>query len=136
MTSGRKLHLSWKPMRNAFSPMIRCVAKILPIIIRTCRCICNELGKGRPRLETGTTDDGLLWFLNNRHNPVMVYNDLMIRYISVHNYSKDRSQPVTIQCIHTWVGAPVDRRRQTGMICPQPYSDLGSDYGSFLPYGF
>ena len=105
-------------MRNAFSPMIRCVAKILPIIIRTCRCICNELGKGRPRLETGTTDDGLLWFLNNRHNPVMVYNDLMIRYISVHNYSKDRSQPVTIQCIHTWVGAPVDRRRQTGMICP------------------
>ena len=50
-------------------------------------------------------------FSNNRHNPVMVYNDLMIRYISVHNYNKDRSQPVTIQCIYTWVGAPVDRRR-------------------------
>ena len=50
-------------------------------------------------------------FSNNRHNPVMVYNDLMIRYISVHNYNKGRSQPVTIQCIYTWVGAPVDRRR-------------------------
>ena len=50
-------------------------------------------------------------FSNNRHNPVMVYNDLMIIYISVHNYNKDRSQPVTIQCIYTWVGAPVDRRR-------------------------
>ena len=35
----------------------------------------------------------------------MVYNDLMIRYISVHNYNKDRSQQVTIQCINTWVGA-------------------------------
>ena len=46
----------------------------------------------------------------------MVYNDLMIRYISVHNYSKDRSQPVTIQYIHTWVGAPVDRRWYIGMI--------------------
>ena len=57
-------------------------------------------------------------FPNNRHNPVMVYNDLMIRYISVHNYNKDRSQPVTIQCINTWVGAPVDRRQLTGMICP------------------
>ena len=53
----------------------------------------------------------------NRHNPVMV-NDLMIRYISVHNYNKNRSQPVMIECIHTWVGAPVDRRRLTGMVCP------------------
>ena len=43
----------------------------------------------------------------------------MIRYISVHFYNKDRSQPVTIQCINTWVGAPVDRRRLTGMICPK-----------------
>ena len=49
-------------------------------------------------------------------NPVMVYNDLMIRNITVHNYNKDRSQPVTIQCLYSWVGAPVDRRRQTGMI--------------------
>ena len=49
---------------------------------------------------------------------MMVYNDLMIRYISVHNYNKDRSQPVTIHCINTWVGAPVDRRRLTRMICP------------------
>ena len=35
-------------------------------------------------------------FSKNRHNPVMVYNDLMIRNISVHNYNKDRLQPVTI----------------------------------------
>ena len=80
--------------------------------------LCNELGKGRPRLETGATDDGLSGFSKNRHNPVMVYNDLIIINITVHNYNKDRSQPVTIQCLYTWVGAPVDRRRQTGMICP------------------
>ena len=80
--------------------------------------ICNELGGGRPRLETGATDDGLSGLSKNRHNPVMVYNDLIIRYISVHNYNKDRSQPVTIQCIYTWVGAPVDRRRLTGIVCP------------------
>ena len=61
------------------------------------------------------TDDSLSGFSKNRHNPVMVYNDLMI---TVHNYNKDLSQPVTIQCLYTWVGAPVDRRRQTGMICP------------------
>ena len=35
-------------------------------------------------------------FSKNRHNPVMVNIDLMIRNISVHNYNKDRSQPVTI----------------------------------------
>ena len=94
--------------------------------------LCNELGKGRPRLETGATDDGLSGFSKNKQNPVMVYNDLMIRNITVHNYNKDRSQPVTIQCLYTWVGAPVDRRRHL----PQPCSDLGSDYSSFLPYGF
>ena len=62
---------------------------------------CSKLGKGRPRLETGSTDDGLLGFSKNRHNPVMVYNDLMIRNITVHNYNKDRSQLVTIQCLYT-----------------------------------
>ena len=67
-------------------------------------------------MESDATDDGLSGFpKEHRHNPVMVHNDLMIRYISVHNYNKDRSQPVTMQCI---VGAPVDRRRLTGMICP------------------
>ena len=96
--------------------------------------MCNELGGGeagvgwRPARPT-TAYQG---FPNNRHNLVMVYNDLMIRYISVHNYNKDRSQPVTIQCINTWVGAPVDRRLFTGIIC----SGLGSDYSSFLLYGF
>ena len=48
----------------------------------------------------------------------MVYNDLMIRNTTVHDYNKNRSQPVTIPCPITWVGAPVDRRQQTGMICP------------------
>ena len=86
--------------------------------------ICNELGKGRPGYwerpasETGSTDDGLLVSSKNKHNPVMVYNDLMINNTSVSNYYINRSQPVTIQCPITWVGAPVDRRRQTGMLCP------------------
>ena len=42
VTSGRKLHLSWKTMRNSFSPMLRCVAKILPIIIRRCIYWCQS----------------------------------------------------------------------------------------------
>ena len=61
---------------------------------------------------------------NNRHTPVMVYNDLMIINNTVSYYNTNRSRPVTVQCINTGVGAPVD------------YSDLGSDYSSFLPYGF
>ena len=72
----------------------------------------------RPASETGSTDDGLLDSSKNKHNPVMVYNDLMINNTSVSNYNINRSQPVTIQCPITWVGAPVDRRRQTGMLCP------------------
>ena len=48
----------------------------------------------------------------------MVYNDLMINNTSVSDYNINRSLPVTIQCPITWVGAPVDRRRQTGMLCP------------------
>ena len=28
--------------------------------------MCNELGKGRPRLETGATDDGLLGYLKQQ----------------------------------------------------------------------
>ena len=81
------------------------------------KCVTNwgKAGLGwRPARPTTAYQD----FSKNRHNPVMVYNDLMIRNITVHNYNKDRSQPVTIQCLYTWVGAPVDRRRQTGMICP------------------
>ena len=56
----------------------------------------------------------------------------MIRYNSVYYYNTNRSQPVTVRCINTWDGAPVDRRRLTGDDLPQPYSDLGSDYSSFL----
>ena len=77
------------------------------------------LGTGeRPASETGSTDDGLLDSSKNKHNPVMVYNDLMINKTTVSNYNINRSRPVTIQCPITWVGAPVDRRRQTGMLCP------------------
>ena len=85
---------------------------------------CNELGKGRPGYwerpasETGSADDGLLVSSKNKHNPVIVYNDLMINNTSVSNYYINRLQPVTIQCPITWVGAPVDRRGQTGMLCP------------------
>ena len=43
---------------------------------------------------------------------------MLVRYVTVHNYNTNRSLPVTIQCINTWVGTPVDRRRLTGMICP------------------
>ena len=43
---------------------------------------------------------------------------LMINITLVNDYDKNRSQPVTIQCPITWVGAPVDRHRQTGMLCP------------------
>ena len=49
---------------------------------------------------------------------VMVYDDLMIRNNTVSYYNTNRSRPVTIQCINTGVGTPVDRRRSTGMICP------------------
>ena len=98
--------------------------------IHACRHFMNTLysiNKGNSACVTNWGEAGLGWrparpttayqgFSNNRHNPVMVYNDLMIRYILVHNYNKDRSQPVTIQCINTWVGVPVDRRRLTGMI--------------------
>ena len=55
---------------------------------------------------------------NNRHTPVMVYDDLMIRNNTVNYYNTNRSRPVTVQCINTGVGAPVDRGRLTGMICP------------------
>ena len=55
----------------------------------------------------------------------------MIRNITVCNFNINRSQPVTVQYFHTWVGAPVDR---VGL--PQPYSDFGLDYSSFFLYGF
>ena len=52
---------------------------------------------------------------NNRHTPVMVYDDLMIRNNTVSYYNTNRSRPVTVLCIHP---------------------DFGSDYSSFPPYGF
>ena len=55
---------------------------------------------------------------NNRHTPVMVYDDLIINKHSVVYYNINRSRPVTFLQIHTIIGAPVDRRRQTGTISP------------------
>ena len=49
---------------------------------------------------------------------MMVYDDLMIRNNTVPYYNTNRSRPVTVQYITTGVGAPVDRGRLTGMICP------------------
>ena len=49
---------------------------------------CNELGGGRRRLDSDSY------------------------------YNTNRSRPVTVQCINTGVGAPVNRDRLTGMICP------------------
>ena len=47
----------------------------------------------------------------------MVYDDLIIRINTVPYNNTNRSRPVTVQYINTEVGAPVDRRRSTGMIC-------------------
>ena len=90
-----------------------------------CICVTNwgkaGLGTGeRPASETGSTDDGLLDSSKNKPNPVMVYNDFMINKTTVSYYNINRSRPVTIQC----------------PITVQPCSDLGSDYCSFLPYGY
>ena len=63
----------------------------------------------------------------------MVYDDLMIRNNTVSYYNTNRSRPVTLQCINTGIGAPVSVDRDD---LPQPYSELGSDYSSFRPYGF
>ena len=81
--------------------------------------MCNELGGGRRRLDSDATDVGLSGLpKNNRHTPVIVYDDLMIRNNTVSYYNTNRSRPVTVRCINTGVGAPVDWRRLTGMICP------------------
>ena len=107
----------------------------LVIITLTCPnlSICNELGGGPApavfrrdrrrliRFPQRTTDT--LWY-------VLVYNDLMIRNNTVPYYNTNRSRPVTVQYITTGPRS-VDRDD-----LPQPYSELGTDYSSVLPYGF
>ena len=66
----------------------------------------------------------------------MVYDDLMIRNNTVPYYNTNRSRLVTVQYINTEVGAPVNPASVDRDDLPQPYSDLGSDYSSVLPYGF
>ena len=48
----------------------------------------------------------------------MVYDDLIIRNNTVTDYNINRSQPVTVRCLYSKVGALVDRLRLTGLICP------------------
>ena len=59
---GRQL---WSPIMSIYIYNIFCLYYIMICNCYSCTCIymCNKLGKGRPRLETGTTDDGLLGFL-------------------------------------------------------------------------
>ena len=65
------------------------------------------------------TGVGLSGFPKEQQNtPVMVYDDLMIRNNTVSYYNTNRSRPVTVRCIYSRVGAPVDRRRLTGLTCP------------------
>ena len=74
---------------------------------------CNEL--------RGATNAGGRWLYsdqvdqvhtkNNKHTPVMVIVDLIIKQYTVVTLSTNRSQPVTIVQFQTKVGAPVDRPR-------------------------
>ena len=78
--------------------------------------ICNELGEaGAGWIPTRPTSAYQVFQKNNRHTPVMVYDDLMIRNNTVSYYNTNRSRSVTVQCISTGVGAPVDRCQLTGM---------------------
>ena len=79
------------PSLFALLGMFCACTKQAPRVGALVRTVCNELGKGRPGYwerpasETGSTDDGLLVTSKNKHNPVIVYNDLMIN--NSHNSS-------------------------------------------------
>ena len=82
-------------------------------------CMCSELGEaGAGCIPARPASAYQVHTKNNRHTPVMVYDDLIIRNNTVLGYNTNRSRPVTVQYIH------------------KPYSDLGSDYSFVLPYGF
>ena len=70
--------------------------------VTVCYGNCNELGEAgvgwSPTRPTTAYQD---FPKNNRHNPVMVCNDLMIRYNTVSYYNTNWSQPVIVQCINT-----------------------------------
>ena len=59
--------------------------------------MCNELGEGRRRLDSGATGVAVdqVNAKNNRHTPVIVYDDLMINKHTVVDYNTNRSRPVT-----------------------------------------
>ena len=95
------------------------------------RCVTNQGEAGVGWIPTRPTTAYQVCPKNNRHTPVMVYNDLMIRNNSVYYYNTNWSRPVTYGVLTLGLG-----HRSTGMICPNRTLDLGSDYSSFLPYGF
>ena len=79
---------------------------------------CNELGGGRRLLDSDATDVGLSGF--PKEQQTHSGDDLMIRNNTVSYYNTNRSRLVTVQCINTGVGAPVDRGRLTEMNRPNP----------------
>ena len=60
---------------------------------------CNELGgeAGVGCIPTRPASAYQVHTKNNRHTPVMVYDDLMIRNNTVLDYNTNRSRPVTVQ---------------------------------------
>ena len=61
----------------------------------------------------------------------------MIRNITVHNYNKDRSQPVTIQCLLCLgLGHRSTDAGRPGWSAPTVLWSRFRIYSSFLPYGF
>ena len=81
--------------------------------------MCNELGEVNAGwIPARPASVNQAHTKNNRHPPLMVYYDLMLYKYTVVYYNINRSRPVTLLQIHTIIGAPVDRRRQTGTISP------------------
>ena len=62
-------------------------------------CICNKLGgkTGVDCIPTRPASADQVHTKNNKHTPVMVYDDLMIRNNTVLGYNINQSQPVTVQ---------------------------------------
>ena len=63
------------------------------------RWVCKELRgeAGADCIPTRPASAYQVHTKNNRHTPVMVYDDLMIRNNTVLGYNTNRSRPVTVQ---------------------------------------
>ena len=78
-------------------------------------CVTNYRGGGGGKagagwIPTRPTSADQVFPKNNRHTPVMVYDDLMIRNNTVSYYNTNRSRPVTVLCLLTGLG-----HRSTGV---------------------